>query len=133
MLPIASLLSSAPYVVVTIGIGIVWNAAWENPRLIREAREGYVLETVVTAQAATIAETERQAAAARAAVESHRKAAEDALRLAADTEAAAEERIRAYEEQRRAAGRACVLSPADVGELRRVALPGSRGGGIGAR
>lgn len=119
MLSIAGAIGSVPYVAAVAGLLMLYNSAIENPQVRAEARAGMVATAELAAAEAQLAERERQAQAATAAngrfAELLRRQAEDLAGMAVEQEKRDDE----YAAKLKAAGRACLLTDADIRELHR--------------
>lgn len=114
-----TIINSLPYVLIVTTLLGIYNYAWENPRIEKEARSGYVLQAEATAAKAELDERNRQAAAAILAAKGLKDAieadkAEDAASLAQR-----EKELDDYEEQLKTEKRSCPLTDADINWLRK--------------
>lgn len=119
MFSLAGAFGAIPYVATVVVVGYLWNTLIENPALVREARAGFASTVELEAMKAQLNERERQA---QVALEAGNKFA-DVLRAQATalaTEAAEQEKKDdEYAAKLKKAGRACLLTDADIRELRK--------------
>jgi hypothetical protein len=92
----------------------MWNAAFDNPRVVNEARREYVQIAQLEAEQAKSAELQRQVNAGAQAFEEYRKKLAAFEAKDAVDDAAREAKIAEMELAVKAAGRSCTMDDADI-------------------
>ena len=101
-----------------LALFLAWNTLFDNPRVARAAREGFVVLAEKTALEARLAEERRRADAARNAVSGFAERLAESRTAQAAAEEKLEQDIAAHEQALRDAGRSCPLDQSDIDWLR---------------
>jgi hypothetical protein len=112
MFSLAGALSSIPYVLATVGLMLAYNGLIDNPMVRREARQGYVQESRITALQAANDELKRQAKVSEDLATAWQKSLERFQTQAEANQTVLEEKVRAYENDPANANR-CTITDAD--------------------
>ncbi|UPT53306.1 hypothetical protein [Synechococcus phage Yong-L2-223] len=110
------IISALPYIGATVAIAVLYNVIWDNPRVAREARQGYVLEVEVAALEAERNELQRQRDAARRSAAAWQDQLERFQEAFDEKQTELEQQITEYEQAN--LDRRCELSPSDLDFLR---------------
>ncbi len=114
----AAILASLPYVAIVAAAMMLYNVAWENPRIRSAARSDLVNQAEAAAGKAQVAELKRQADAAIKVAADYN---EMIRKQAADLEeqsASKEKELEAWENELKASKRSCPLTADDIRRLR---------------
>jgi len=112
-----------------LGLMLVLNTAYDNPRVRREATDGLVAKVELDAANARLERERAMREAAERALAGYTKAAAEDAVADAEYRERLEQEIADNEKLLAAHGRACVLDDADVEWLRNVGRKATRGGG----
>jgi len=115
----AAILASWPYVAIVAAAMMLWNFAWENPRIRAAARADLVNQAEAAAGKAQVEEMKRQANAAIAAAASFNEMLRKQSADLEATSAAEEQRLKAWEDEIKTSKRSCPLSVDDIRRLRK--------------
>lgn len=112
MFSIAGALQSIPYVLATVGLLLAYNGLIDNPMVRREARQGYVQQSQITALQSANDELRRQVKVADDLATAWQRSLERFQTQAEANQTALEEKVRTYVNDPANADR-CIITDAD--------------------